>query len=130
MKYLFDTHLLIWVADANLAGLLPRAVRDIVEDAANDVWFSAANIWEVVIKRALGRPDFQLDPTMLRLGALASGYQELPITAAHALRVADLASIHKDPFDRLLIAQARSEGAVLLTHDPVVAAYGANIQYV
>ena len=130
MRYLLDTHLLIWIADASLAGLLPEPARDIVEDVGNDVAFSAVSIWEIVIKNGLGRPDFQIDPATLRLGALACGYEELPVTSGHALAVADLAPIHKDPFDRLLIAQARAEGMVLLTHDMAVAHYGANIQFV
>ena len=130
MRYLLDTHLLIWVADKDLNAFLPPPARDIIEDDTCDVLFSAASIWEIVIKQALGRPDFRIDPTALRLGALASGYQDLPITSAHTLEVGNLPPLHRDPFDRVLIAQARSEGLTLLTHDPTVSAYGANTRYV
>jgi PIN domain nuclease of toxin-antitoxin system len=127
VRYLLDTHLLIWIADRNLNPLLPDAARQIVISGDNDVLFSAASIWEIVIKGALGRSDFRIDAKMLRLGALASGFAELPITSAHTLAVADLPTIHKDPFDRLLVAQVRAEDITLLTRDETVAAYGANV---
>jgi len=130
VRYLLDTHLLIWIADKDLNALLPPSARAIVEDDTCDILFSAASIWEIVIKQALGRPDFRIDPTLLRLGALASGYQELSITSVHALEVGRLPPLHKDPFDRILVAQARSEGLTLLTHDPTVSAYGPNTRFV
>ena len=80
-------------------------------------------MWEIAIKRALGRPDFQLDPAALRQGLLDNGYQELLITSQHALSTEMLPQIHKDPFDRLLLAQATMEQAILLTADSLILKY-------
>jgi PIN domain nuclease of toxin-antitoxin system len=92
--------------------------------------FSAASIWEVAIKRGLGRSDFQADPRLLRRGLLDNGYAELPILSDHVVALASLPPIHKDPFDRLLVAQAAAEGITLLTADPVVAQYPGPIRAV
>ncbi len=90
--------------------------------------FSAASIWEVAIKSGLGRADFRADANVLRRGLLDNGYVELPISAAHAAAVAHLPPIHKDPFDRMLIAQATIEGIVLVTADALVAQYPGPVQ--
>jgi PIN domain nuclease of toxin-antitoxin system len=100
----------------------------LIRDEANTLCFSAASIWEVAIKRAQGRPDFRTDPHVLRRSLLDNAYVELPITSEHAAGVAFLPPIHKDPFDRLLIAQATIEGVVLLTADAKVAQYDGPIQ--
>ena len=92
--------------------------------------FSVVSLWEIAIKFALGRPDFQVDPRVLRRGLLDNGYRELPITADHALATAGLPPIHKDPFDRLLVAQATVDGIVLLTADQIVARYPGPIRLV
>jgi PIN domain nuclease of toxin-antitoxin system len=85
--------------------------------------FSAASLWEVAIKSGLGRDDFRVDARLLRRGLLDNGYDELAITGEHAVAVANLPPIHKDPFDRMLAAQSAVEGILLLTADPVVAQY-------
>lgn len=121
MKLLLDTHLLLWAA-GNPERLSPSS-RRLLNDAGNQLYFSAASLWEVAIKRTLGRDDFQVDPRLLRRGLIDNGYADLPITAEHAVAVDSLPPIHKDPFDRILVAQAMVEGFLLLTVDRVVAKY-------
>ena len=128
MKVLLDTHLLLWAAAE--PHRLPEAVRTLLEQSDTEPVFSAASLWEVAIKRGLDRPDFQLDPRLLRRGLLDNGYLELPVTGEHAVAVADLPPIHKDPFDRMLIAQALTSGIELLTADEVVARYTGPIRLV
>jgi PIN domain nuclease of toxin-antitoxin system len=99
-------------------------------DPTNQLHFSAASIWEVAIKFALGRPGFRVDPHLLRRALLDNGYVETPITAEHGAAVAGLPPLHKDPFDRLLIAQAMVEGLMLITTDRVLARYPGPIQAV
>lgn len=125
MKLLLDTHVLLWAAAG--AGLSPAAA-DMIDDPENQLLFSAASIWEVAIKSALGRPDFSLDPGVFRRALLESGYEEMSITGAHASAVVALPELHRDPFDRILVAQAIVEGAVLLTADQAVLAYPGPIQ--
>jgi PIN domain nuclease of toxin-antitoxin system len=121
MKLLLDTHVLLWAAGE--PGRLPPAIRDMLEDPQNELLFSAASLLEIVIKRSLGRGDFQVDARLLRRGLLDNGYCELEIKGEHALAVEVLPPIHKDPFDRILVAQAVAEGILLLTADPLVAQY-------
>lgn len=128
MRFLFDTHLLLWAAATPLR--LPPRARDILDDAANDILFSAGSIWEIAIKNGLGRADFRVDPQLLHNGLIGAGYGELPIIGAHAMAVDRLPPIHKDPFDRLLVAQATVENIVLVTADPVVAQYPGPINLV
>jgi len=128
MRLLLDTHLLLWAMAASRK--LPKAVKSQLLDPNNEVYYSAASLWEVAIKHDLRRKDFRIDPDSL-LGALrASGFLELPVTAAHAVAVTRLPPIHKDPFDRLLVAQGMSEPMVLLTNDAVLAGYGAGVRVV
>lgn len=96
----------------------------------NALAFSAASVWEIVIKVGRGREDFQVDPRRLRSGLLAGGYREIAVTAEHAIAVSRLPPLHKDPFDRILLAQAEVEGAELLTADPMVARYSGSITLV
>jgi len=96
----------------------------------NTLLFSPASIWEVVIKRGLGREDFSVDPASLYSGLLTAGYEELPITGRHALLVSNLPPLHKDPFDRILLAQAASEGIPLLTSDSVLAQYPGSLIFI
>lgn len=119
MNYLLDTHILLWAA----AGELPASAAEYLEDESNTLCFSAASIWEVVIKNSLGRSDFSVDPSLLYHGLLGAGYVEIPVTTEHALVVERLAPIHKDPFDRILLAQAISEHCTLLTADGNIAKY-------
>ncbi len=128
MKLLLDTHLLLRAAGQ--PELLSAAARSLMEDPQNELLFSSASLWEVAIKRGLGRPDFRVDPRLLRRGLLDNGYSELPITSEHAVTVDGLPAIHKDPFDRILVAQSIVEGIALLTADPMVARYAGPIRKV
>ena len=128
MKLLLDTHVLLWAAGQ--PDKLPEAALALIQDARNLLMFSAASLWEITIKRGLGRQDFQVDPRLLRRGLLDNGYVELPIDSMHAVSVDSLPPIHKDPFDRLLVAQALVEGITLLTADPIVAEYPGPIRKV
>ena len=128
MKLLLDTQLLLWAAI--LPNQLSEAALTLLSDAHNDLLFSAASIWEVAIKSALGRDDFRVDPRLLRRGLLDNGYAELPITSEHAVTVDLLPALHKDPFDRLLLAQAISEGIILLTADAQLARYPGPVRLV
>lgn len=123
MRLLLDTHILLWAAYS--PDQLPPETVEQLSDGSNDLLFSAASIWEVAIKAAQRRDDFDADPHVLRRELLESGYGELTITGAHAVAVAGLPSIHRDPFDRILVAQSRVEGITLLTSDQKVAAYGS-----
>jgi PIN domain nuclease of toxin-antitoxin system len=126
MRLLLDTHILIWDAFGSLA----QDIRQYLDDEKNDLFFSPASIWEVVIKSALNKPDFQIDPVSFYQGLLSSGYEEVPITSLHSLQVEKLSHIHKDPFDRLLIAQAQAEGMTFLTADETIARYPGDIIFV
>ena len=128
MKLLLDTHLLLWAA-GEPKKLSPKA-RRLIADTDNGLIFSAASIWEVAIKRALGHADFQVDTRLFRRGLIDNGYVELPVFSAHAVAVEALPLIHKDPFDRLLVAQSQVEGIVLLTGDATVAQYGGSTRLV
>lgn len=128
MKLLLDTHLLLWTALAP-ARLSPAALG-MLADASHELFFSAANIWEIAIKNGLGRPDFQVPPRILRRALLDNGYQELRISGDHAVAIDTLAPLHKDPFGRMLIAQATVEGMTLLTSDAQLAAYRGPVQLV
>ena len=119
MKLLLDTHLLLWAAGS--AGRLSKAARRLIDDADNVLHFSAASIWEIAIKRSLGREDFTVDPRLLRRGLLDNGYIEISVSSEHAIIVDSLPMLHKDPFDRILVAQSISEGALLLTSDAQIA---------
>jgi PIN domain nuclease of toxin-antitoxin system len=128
MKLLVDTHLLLWAAGQ--PDRLPTTARSLIDDPANEPLFSAASLWEVAIKRGLGRPDFQVDARLLRRGLLDNGYSELPIVSDHVVATESLPPIHKDPFDRVLVAQATVEGITLLTSDSSVAQYPGPIRRV
>lgn len=128
MKLLLDTHLLLWAASD--PGRLSSESQDILNNPATELMFSTASIWEVVIKNALGRSDFCVEPQQLRDGLIQNGYRELAIRSEHALAVGLLPPIHKDPFDRILIAQAQVENVTLLTTDDQVARYPGPIQSV
>ena len=104
--------------------------RDLLRDPVTDLTFSTASIWEVVIKSALGRSDFRVDPRLLRDGLVRNSYSELAIRSEHALAVGLLPPIHNDPFDRILVAQAQVEGITLLTMDEKLARYPVAIQAV
>jgi PIN domain nuclease of toxin-antitoxin system len=119
VKFLIDTHLLLWAA----MDTLPQKAVHYFTNQENELFFSPASIWEIIIKKGLNRPDFQIEPTALYRGLLDNGYTELAITSHHTLLVADLPTLHKDPFDRILIAQAKAEEMTLLTSDKIVSYY-------
>ncbi len=126
MRVLLDTHLLVWIVAGD-----PRAeaLRDLIDDPASDVGFSVASLWEIGIKRALERPDFRVEPAALRHALISAGYMEVPVTGEHALAAPLLPPIHKDPFDRMIVAQALVEDRVLLTSDDAVIGYPGDIRH-
>ncbi len=128
MKLLLDTHLLLWVAGDS--GKLSKAARDLIDDPQNELWFSALSIWEIALKSGLRPGAVLADARVIRRALLDNGYSELPITSEHAVNMDQLPMIHKDPFDRILISQARVEGATLLTHDRRIAEYPGSIRRV
>ncbi len=128
MKLLLGTHLLLWVAGE--PGRLSTEARNLIDDPKNELLFSAASLWEVVIKRGLGREDFKVDPRLLRRGLLDNGYSELPVVSDHVVAIDSMPRIHKDPFDRVLVAQAIVEGITLLTTDSLLAQYPGPIRTV
>jgi PIN domain nuclease of toxin-antitoxin system len=126
VKLLLDTHLLLWAAGD--PDRLSPAARALIEDPANELIFSAASLGEIAVKRGLGRADFHVDARVLRRCLQDNGYGELPITSEHAVAIDSLPPIHKDPFDRILIAQAMVEGITLLTTDSLVAKYSGPVR--
>jgi len=128
MKLLLDTHLLLWAAGEPRR--LSRQARGLIDNPGNELFFSPASLWEVVIKRGLRRPDFKVDTRVLRRGLLDNGYVELPIVSDHVVAIDSLPPIHKDPFDRALVAQATVEGITLLTTDSLLAQYPGPIKAV
>jgi PIN domain nuclease of toxin-antitoxin system len=128
VKFLLDTQLLLW--SAGQPERLSVEARTLLNDPRNELLFSAASVWEIVIKSALGRDDFRVEPRLLRRGLLDNGYVELPITSQHAVSIDGLPRLHKDPFDRLLLAQALTEGITLLTGDEQLAEYPGPVRKV
>jgi PIN domain nuclease of toxin-antitoxin system len=128
MKLLLDTHLLLWAA--GVPGKLPTAARRLISNKRHELYFSAASLWEIAIKQSLAREDFRAEPSLLRRGLLENGYHEVPVTGEHAIAVAVLPALHKDPFDRILVAQAVVEGLQLVTADTQVARYPGPIRKV
>ncbi len=110
--------------------LVPTEARALMADPEAELYFSVASLWEIAIKRTLGRADFQIDARVLRRGLIDNGYQEMVILSAHVVAVDTLPPIHKDPFDRLLIVQAQVEGITLLTNDLLLARYPGPIRAV
>ena len=128
MRLLLDTHLWVWLA-TNPVRLSPGA-RDIFADHNNTLVFSVVSIWEVAIKAALKRPDFTADAALL-LDYLRRGpFEELDLIAEHTLPITILPPVHKDPFDRILIAQAMAEEIQLVTADRKLPAYPGVIRKV
>jgi PIN domain nuclease of toxin-antitoxin system len=128
VKFLLDTHLLLWIAENSER--LSDELRNELVDPSNEFIFSAASLWEISIKNALSRADFRVNPRAIRQGLLDGGYVELPITSEHAVNIDALPPLHKDPFDRLLLAQALTEGVTLLTADDQLARYSGPVRKV
>ena len=128
MSFLLDTNVLLWVA-SNPQRIPSKIMAELLDlDTPN--YFSVISIWEVAIKSALNKPDFQYDAVQLRLGLLTNRWEELNFTGDHAAAVTTLPMLHRDPFDRALIAQAISEGLTLITSDEKMGAYGAMVRVV
>jgi len=126
VNYLLDTHILLWILiDPDK---VPGPMRRLVEDTGNRVWFSAASIWEIAIKHSLAKADFAVEPAVIWKAARETGLEELAVTAEHTVAVDSLPWLHKDPFDRLLVAQARVAGMKLLSVDPEVNAYSLRVR--
>ncbi len=118
---MLGTHLLLWAAGQ--PDRLSTDTKALLDSQDSELFFSAASLWEIAIKSDLERNDFHVDARLLRRGLLDNDYSELPIRSEHAVEISSLPPIHKDPFDRILIAQAMVEGITLLTADPLVAQY-------
>jgi PIN domain nuclease of toxin-antitoxin system len=125
MKILLDTQVLIWTA---VGSDRVRSAHGLLQDPTVVVTFSVVSLWEIAIKRALDRTEFQIDPATIRNACLAAGLEELPILARHAIAVTDLVPIHRDPFDRLLVAQAVTDELTLLTADRTLKKYPASVR--
>lgn len=125
MKLLLDTHVLLWAA---IDSPRIRAIRKRLLAADNEVYFSVASLWEISIKVSLGK--LQADAAAIREAAIDNGYFELPVLGQHALHVGGLPWHHRDPFDRLLVAQAAAEPMRLLTADVALLAYGGQIELI
>lgn len=128
MRLLLDTHILLWAV--GMSARLPAAARQTLENPENEVYYSAVNIWEIAIKTTLNRLDFHIDPEKLLAILPDMEFTELPITARHAAAVARLPTLHRDPFDRLLVAQSQTEPMILLTDDELLGKYGGNVQLI
>ena len=126
MNLLLDTHMLLWAA----AGRLPAKAERLVTDGGNILFFSPASMWEIVIKSGLGRDDFSVDCDVLYRELLDHQYRELYVSSRHTLMVKSLPLLHKDPFDRMLLAQATVEGCYLLTSDRMLKEYPGPVVHI
>ncbi|TCL06189.1 type II toxin-antitoxin system VapC family toxin [Sodalis ligni] len=116
--YLLDTHVLIWAAGE--PERLNSKVIDILSNEKNRLYFSSVSIQEIAIKTDLNKPDFSIDAEALTEGLLEAGYTELPMTSRHASGISGLPVMHKNPFDRLLVAQAKAENLNFITNDGII----------
>ncbi len=127
MRILLDTHVLIWaLVDPSR---LPNAAVDAISDMANEVFFSPVNLWEIAIKFGLDKPGFLFEPGAILTGCFNAGFTEMPLFSGVVVEVARLPQIHADPFDRLLIFQARMIGARLYTLDRQLPDYGEPVEF-
>ena len=128
MRLLLDTHLLLWAVARSQR--VSSEARSLIEDPANEVYYSAANIWEIAIKSTLRRKDFRVDLPLLLSTLRIMGLTEVSVTAAHAAGISRLPRVHRDPFDRMLVAQSIAEPMTLLTNDAVLKRYGERVRVV
>jgi len=126
VKLLLDTNILLWAA----VDSLPKTAAEYILNEENELYYSSASIWEVVIKHGLKRSDFTADPHLLYTALQENGYLQIPILSEHTLLTGTLPMIHKDPFDRILIAQSITEGVSLLTSDEIIAQYPAPVIHI
>jgi len=123
LKLLLDTHILLWWLDAS--PLLSKEAVSLIHEPENTIFISAVSLWEIWLKQSLGK--LRLPANFLERLA-AESFESLPLTAAHTARIGNLEWVHRDPFDRILIAQAQAENLLLLTADEVLAGYGASVR--
>jgi PIN domain nuclease of toxin-antitoxin system len=128
VNLLLDTHIVLWASAAE--SKLPKGAADLLKTGEHTLWVSAVTFWEIAIKQSLNKPEFRIDAAPLRAGLLRNGHFELAMDGTHAIELAKLPMYHTDPFDRLLVAQAKAEGMVLLTSDRALSVYGDNIHFV
>ncbi|MDE1159873.1 MAG: type II toxin-antitoxin system VapC family toxin [Neorhizobium sp.] len=125
---MLDSHMLVWLVGAS--DRLPAKARIAIENPSNLIFFSSASIWELQIKHSTGRARLALPPVILHQVLVSNQFHEVPVTSQHGLRTAALPPIHRDPFDRILIAQAMAEDMLLLTSDQMVGRYPGPIMLV
>jgi PIN domain nuclease of toxin-antitoxin system len=125
MQALFDTHALLWFLTGD--SRLPKRIRSRLIEPGTRLYFSPVSILEIAIKHSLKPDAMPCDPDEVRAAAEASGLSELPFASKHARAVGELPWLHRDPFDRMLLAQARTEQIILLTHDDAIAGYGDGV---
>jgi PIN domain nuclease of toxin-antitoxin system len=128
MRVLLDTHILLWAVA--MSSRLPEQARVLLEDATNQIYCSAASLWEIAIKAELRRADFQVELPALRGVLPEMAIEEMPVTGRHTEKLLELPPIHKDPFDRMLVAQSMTEPLFLLTNDAVLARYWDGVRVV
>jgi PIN domain nuclease of toxin-antitoxin system len=128
MRLLLDTHVLLWTVTDD--DRLSKQARELIQDPQNELLFSVVNIWETAIKHHLGRQSFLFEPRSVRRSLLEHGFREIGITSEHAIAAGELPRLHRDPFDRLLIAQGAVEDAVLLTSDATITRYSGSIRLI
>ncbi|AIK17069.1 type II toxin-antitoxin system VapC family toxin [Glaesserella parasuis] len=122
MKILLDSHILLWLAWDKKENLSPQAV-ELLDDPTSEIYFSLASLWEIAIKSSLGKPDFDIDVEALEQGLIQVGCRMLAIELPHILKQAQYPFIHRDPFDRLLMAQAEVENVFFMTADTMILKY-------
>lgn len=123
MRLLLDTHIFLWWLADNPA--LSKRARAVIRDADSDIYISAATIWEIAIKQAIGKLDFPMDRLNESIGD--ADFTPLPIGIAHTILAGALPRHHADPFDRMLVAQANHEGLTIVTADPLIRAYAVAV---
>ena len=128
MRFLLDTQLVVWLPAGDPR--VSHTTRSLLKNAEHEFLFSTVSLWELAIKRGIGKLDKRIDLKELRSSMLTRGYSELPVLGSHALAVEALPLLHKDPFDRILIAQATVEGITLLTADKQIARYPGPVRKV
>jgi len=128
VKLLLDTHLILWVAQDSPK--LSITARNLINDPHNELFFSSVSLWEIAIKNGLGRKNFKVNIPDLWRGLVANDYTELAMRSEHTLAIEDLPPHHKDPFDRILVAQILVEGITLLTSDTRLTTYSGSIRHV
>ena len=126
MNFLLDTHILIWAAIS--PHKISSELANLLSGPSNHLYFSSASIWEISIKESLGKRDFKISSKKLLSGLIENGYKEIKVSALHAMEVIKLPFIHRDPFDRILVATAIWENMPLLTNDSNLSPYNSLVR--